>query len=247
MRSCATGWGSARRITWAHIEISCGNKRQRMFIGHFGIGFGAKSIAPTVSLGTLFLAAQFIDLLWPTFLLLGIEQVRIAPGATVVTPLVFEHYPISHSLLAVLGWAVLMGCLHFFLKRNRMAALVIGLLVVSHWALDAVVHQPDLPLYPGSATLVGMNAWSSVPITLAIEGSLFAFGVWLYSRATAPNDAVGRWGLAWLVLFLIAIQVGNLLGDPPPNTAAIAWVGQLQWLLVLWGYWIDQHRRALRP
>ncbi|MDZ4252520.1 MAG: hypothetical protein U1A72_08090 [Sulfuritalea sp.] len=75
-----------------------------MFIGHFGVGFGAKSVVPGVSLGTLLLAAQFIDLLWPTLLLLGVEHVRIVPGATVVTPLVFDHYPVSHSLLAVLGW-----------------------------------------------------------------------------------------------------------------------------------------------
>lgn len=215
-----------------------------MFIGHFGIGFGAKSVAPNVSLGSLFLAAQFIDLLWPALLLLGAEQVRIVPGATAVTPLVFDHYPISHSLIAVLGWAGLVGYIHFILKRKRFAAFVLGLLVVSHWALDAIVHQPDLPLFPGSATVVGLNAWSSLPITLAIEGSLFALGVWLYSRTTSPNDAAGRWGLVALVFFLNVIYAGNIFGAPPPSSEAIAWAGQLQWLLVLWGYWIDKHRHV---
>ena len=66
-----------------------------MFIGHFGVGFGAKCIAPKLSLGMFFIAAQFIDLLWPTLLLLGVERVQIAPGATAVTPLIFEHYPVS--------------------------------------------------------------------------------------------------------------------------------------------------------
>lgn len=88
-----------------------------MLIGHFGVGFGAKSAAPKVSLGTLFIAAQFIDLLWPTLLLLGVETVRIVPGATVVTPLLFEHYPISHSLIAVFGWAGLVGGIHFALNE----------------------------------------------------------------------------------------------------------------------------------
>ncbi|HWP11739.1 MAG TPA: hypothetical protein VNN06_07945 [Ramlibacter sp.] len=217
-----------------------------MFIGHFAVGFGAKSVAPRVSLGWLFLAAQFIDLLWPTLLLLGVERVRIVPGATVVTPLVFEHYPISHSLLAVIGWAALVGIVHFWLHRQRVAALVLGLLVVSHWVLDALVHQPDLPLYPGSATVVGLNVWSSLPITVALEGSLFALGVWLYARTTSPNDAVGRWGFAGLVAFLIAVYAGNLFGAPPPSALAIAWVGHLQWLLVAWAYWIDKHRRV-RP
>lgn len=214
-----------------------------MFIGHFAVGFGAKSVAPKVSLGTLFLAAQFIDLLWPTLLLLGVEHVRIVPGATVVTPLVFDHYPVSHSLAAVLGWAVLVGGCHWFLNRNRGAACVLGVLVVSHWVLDAIVHQPDLPLFPGAATVVGLNAWSSLPATLIIEGCLFALGVWLYARATSPRDATGRWGLVALVLFLLGIYAGNLLGPPPPSTEAIAWLGHAQWLLVLWGYWIDKHRQ----
>lgn len=215
-----------------------------MFIGHFGVGFGAKSVAPKVSLGSLFLAAQFLDLLWPALLLLGVEKVRIVPGTTAVTPLVFEHYPISHSLLAVLCWAGVLGGIHFCLKRKPIAALVLGVLVISHWALDAVVHQPDLPLFPGSTTAVGLNAWSSLPLTLLIEGSLFAVGVWLYSRATRPSDAVGRWGFAALVIFLAGTYVGSLFGAPPPSSEAVAWAGQLQWLLVLWGFWIDRHRQA---
>lgn len=215
-----------------------------MFIGHFGIGFGAKSAVPEVSLGSLFLAAQFLDLLWPMLLLLGMEKVRIVPGATVVTPLVFEHYPISHSLATAVGWAALVGGIHFVLKRKRIAALVLGILVISHWVLDAIVHQPDLPLFPGSSTVVGLNAWSSLPLTLTIEGSLFGFGVWLYARATSPNDAIGRWGFVALVVFLSGIYAGNLFGAPPPSPEAIAWVGQLQWLLVLWGLWIDKHRHV---
>ena len=219
-----------------------------MFLGHFGAGFAAKAIAPRVSLGWLFAAAQFIDLLWPTLLLAGAERVRIAPGATAVTPLVFEHYPWSHSLAAVLAWAALAGALYFAVKRDRRGATVLAALVASHWFLDAIVHAPDLPLYPGSATLAGMGAWSSAPLTLAIELPLFAAGAWLYARGTRPADAAGRWGFAALVAFLLAIHAGNLIGPPPPDATAIAWVGQAQWLLVLWAFWIDNHRvRAGTP
>ncbi|MFZ2540621.1 MAG: hypothetical protein WAW75_02480 [Gallionella sp.] len=217
-----------------------------MFIGHFGVGFGAKAVAGKTSLGTLLLAAQFIDLLWPTLLLLGIEQVRIVPGATTVTPLLFEHYPVSHSLLAVLGWAIALGTVHFLLRRDRNVALVLGLLVVSHWLLDLIVHQPDLPLYPGSSDKLGLNLWSSLPATLAVEIPLFAIGVWLYARATTPKDPAGKWGWWGLVAFLSLIYAGNLFGPPPPSVVAIAWAGQLQWLLVIWGYWLDRHR-AVKP
>lgn len=216
-----------------------------MFIAHFGVGFAAKKIAPKVSLGTLFLAAQFIDLLWPTLLLLGLESVRIQPGATVVTPLLFEHYPISHSLLAVIVWGALVASIHLWLKRSPREAVLLGVLVLSHWLLDLLVHQPDLPLMPGGEMRVGLHAWSSLPLTLMLEVSFFAAGVWLYARATRANDSKGRWGLYALVAFLALIYAGNLFGEPPPDAMAIAWVGQAQWLLVLWGYWLDRHRHAI--
>jgi hypothetical protein len=215
-----------------------------MFIGHFGVGFGAKAAAPKVSLGTLFLAAQFIDLLWPTFLLLGIERVRIEPGATVVVPLDFVSYPISHSLLTVCGWALLVGGVYQVLLRDRRGALVLGLAVVSHWLLDAIVHRPDLPLLPGGTYLVGFGLWSSFTATLMIEFALFASGVWLYVRSTKAADALGHWTLWGLVCFFLIVHAANLLGPPPPNVTALAWVGQAQWLLVAWGYWVDRHRRS---
>jgi hypothetical protein len=218
-----------------------------MFIGHFGAGFGAKRLAPGVSLGTLFLAAQFIDLLWPTLLQLGVERVRIAPGATAVTPLEFEHYPVSHSLLAVGGWALLLGGVHFLLQRRRRAAVVVGALVISHWVLDLLVHQPDLPLLPGGGPRVGLGLWSSLPLTVLVEVPLFLLGVWLYASCTRAADAQGRWGLWSLVIALLAIHAANLFGGPPPGVAAISWAGQLQWLLVLWAWWVDRHRLAAIP
>lgn len=221
-----------------------------MFIGHFGIGFGARAAAPRASLGTLFLAAQFLDLLWAALLLAGIERVRIEPGATVVSPLVAEHMPFSHSLLAVLGWALLLALAYRFLRRDDRGALVVGLAVLSHWLLDALVHRPDLPLWPGSAVLAGLTLWDSLPATLAVELSLFVLGVRLYLGTTRPRDGIGTWGLGGLIVLLVVIYAGNLFGPPPPDAMAIAWVGQLQWLLVLWAYWVDAHRcnrTAIRP
>jgi membrane-bound metal-dependent hydrolase YbcI (DUF457 family) len=215
-----------------------------MFIGHFGTGFGAKALAPRVSLGTLLLGALFLDLLWPTLLLVGAEQVRIAPGSTAVTPLAFEHYPISHSLLAVLGWAVLVAVVHFYLRRDRKGASILAALVLSHWLLDLVVHRPDLPVFPGDSLRLGLGAWASLPLTLAIEIPMFAIGIWLYARCTAASDSQGQWGLWALVAFLAVLYAGNVFGPPPPSVEAIAWAGELQWLLVLWGYWIDGHRHG---
>ena len=216
-----------------------------MFLAHFGIGFGAKSAAPRVSLGTVFLAAQFIDLIWPTLLLLGVERVNIITDGTRNPPLEFVHYPYSHSLLAVILWAALVAAIHFIARRSRIGAVVLGLAVISHWLLDLVVHYPDLPLYPGNGPLLGLGVWSSPTVAMALEFSIFAAGLWLYLRSTTASDATGKRALWSLVAVLALIQIANVFGAPPPGTTAIAWAGQAQWLLVAWGYWIDSHRRAV--
>lgn len=87
-----------------------------MFIGHFAVAFAAKRIAPAVSLGTLFLAAQLADLIWPALVLSGIEIVAIRPGITAMTPLDFIHYPYSHSLVALAAWSVAWA---YWVDRNR--------------------------------------------------------------------------------------------------------------------------------
>lgn len=107
-----------------------------MFLGHHAVAFAAKRMSPNVSLGTLVLSAQFIDLLWPVLLLLGFEHVRFAPGTTAVSPFDFYDYPITHSLLMVLVWAGGLGALYYAVRRSARGALVIGACVLSHWVLD---------------------------------------------------------------------------------------------------------------
>lgn len=127
---------------------------------------------------------------------------------------------------------------------DTLDALVLGAAVVSHWLLDVLVHRPDLPLYPGSATLAGLGLWSSLQATLALELLIFGGGVWLYCRNTEAVDRLGRWTLWGLVAVLLLIFYADMGGGaPPPSVAALAWVGQAQWLLVVWAYWVDRHRR----
>lgn len=215
-----------------------------MFIGHFAAGLGAKKFAPTVSLGTLFLATQFVDLLWPTMLLLGIEHVEIEPGITTVTPLDFVSYPITHSLAMVIVWGILFGLIYRLARKNVRGAVVLGIGVVSHWILDLIVHRPDLPLYPGDSPRLGLSLWQSLPGTLLVEAALMVAGVVLYLRATRAKNRTGVYAFWGLVGMLVVIYGANVFGPPPPNVEAIAWGGQLQWLLVALGYWIDRNRSS---
>jgi hypothetical protein len=213
-----------------------------MFIGHFGLGFGAKKAAPSVSLGTLFVACQFADLLWPTLLLLGIERVAVQPGNTAMTPLDFISYPYSHSLLMLCIWGAACGGIYAALRRAPLAAVTLALLVVSHWVLDFITHRPDMPLTPGGSTRVGLGLWNSVPATIAVEATIFAIGIALYLRATRARRLAGTIGLWSLVAFLLLIYAASTFGPPPPTAAAVAWSTQAMWLLVAWAYWLDRNR-----
>ena len=216
-----------------------------MFIGHIGLALAAKKVAPKPSLGTLTLAAQLVDGVWPVFLLLGWEQVQIVPGITAVTPLLFVSYPYTHSLAAGLFWGALLGGSYYALRRDRNGALWLLALVLSHWVLDFISHRPDMPLWPGGPR-VGLGLWNSVPATLVVEFALFGFGVWLYTRVTRPRDALGS-TLSWLFVAVLAIlYVMSVFGPPPPSVQVLALSGLLGWLFLAWAYWIDRHRETVK-
>jgi hypothetical protein len=215
-----------------------------MFIGHFGAGFAGKKFSKSASLGTYFMAAQWIDLVWPILVLLGIEKVEIKPGISYVTPLDFTYYPFTHSLVGVLAWAILFGTIYFFIKKNYKTSIILGLLVLSHWFLDLIVHIPDLPIIPGEGLKVGLGLWNSFAATLIVEGFVFAVGLSLYLKSTKAKNKTGNYSLLGLVIFLVAIYISNLIGPPPESAEAIGIVGNAQWLIILWGYWIDKNREA---
>jgi membrane-bound metal-dependent hydrolase YbcI (DUF457 family) len=215
-----------------------------MFLGHFAVALAAKRAAPRTSLGTLFMASQWIDLLWPLFLLAGIEHVRVDPGNTAFTPLDFYDYPYTHSLRAVIVWAAVVCAIYYGLKRYRAGTIVVALTLFSHWILDVVTHRPDLPLGPNTDVYFGLGLWNSVVGTVVSESILFGGGILLYLRSTRPKGNVGVWGFWGLIVFLVAIYITNVLGPPPPDESMIAIAGNAMWLIVLWGYWIDRHRAS---
>ena len=215
-----------------------------MFIGHFAVAFAAKKVAPRTSLGTLILAAEWIDLIFPVLVLAGLEHVGLTLSDNAFLRLDLSDYPFSHSLAAVLGWAVILGGIVLWRSRDRTAALVVGGAVLSHWVLDAVSHTPDVPLWPGGP-VVGLGLWRSVPATVIVETLLFAAGLWLYFRGTRARDRVGRWAVAVFAAFLALLYVGNLTSPPPPDVQSFAWVGLAMWLLPLWAWWGDRHREPV--
>jgi membrane-bound metal-dependent hydrolase YbcI (DUF457 family) len=218
-----------------------------MFIGHFAVGFASKRLAPRASLGILMIASLFLDLLWPIFLLLGLERVRIAGGPNPFRTLDFTSYPWSHSLLMTLVWSAALALLCYWRSRDRVAAWVIAALVTSHWVLDWVTHAPDMPIAPGGGPRVGLGLWNSPVATMVVEGLMYVAGLAIYLTTTRARNLRGAIGMWAFVLVLAALYVGNLTGPPPPSAQAIGTVGLVGWLFALWIWWFDRNREpALR-
>ena len=215
-----------------------------MFIGHFAVGFASKRIAPRASLAPLLAAPLLADLLWPMFLLLGVERVSVNPsGRNPFLALRFTSYPWSHSLLMSVVWGVLFGGAYYAVTRYGRGAWVVALAVVSHWVLDWVTHIPDLPIAPGGGPVLGLGLWRWPAATLAVELSMFVAGVWLYYSSTTARDRIGRIGWWGFVAICLASYAASLVSPPPPSVTALGWTAIGGSVITLWlAWWIDRHR-----
>ena len=192
-----------------------------MFVGHYGVSFAAKRIAPTIPLWALFVAVQLLDVFWAPLILLRIEKVRIVPGITASNPLDLYYMPYTHSLLAALLWsagALLVYRLSGTRDAVAKAALVVALAVFSHWILDLLVHRPDLPLYDNTAK-VGLGLWNFPAVAFALEAGLLFGGMWLYFR----TGLVPRLRMVVFGLVMLVIQAYVFFGPPPASDRAAAW------------------------
>lgn len=205
-----------------------------MFIGHFAAGLAGKRLAPSRSLATWFAAVQFLDLLWPIFLLAGLEHVRIAPGITPFTPLDFYDYPITHSLVGAVVWGVLFAGVWRLWTGLRSGAALLFLGVISHWVLDVISHRPDVPVLPHGPYL-GLGLWYSVPATLTTETTMLVAGLIAYAQVRRPRMSF------WILMaVLYALYLAAAFGPPPPNVRVLALSALAGWLFIPWAWWADR-------
>lgn len=217
-----------------------------MFLGHFGVALALKRAEPKVSLGTLFVAAQLVDLLWGVFLLTGWERVRIDPGFTPVTPLQFIDYPITHSLVAAVAWALVGAAAYYSwptrdTSRHWQASAIVGAAVFSHFWLDVLVHVPDLTIAGEGTPALGLGLWRSMGATLAAELLVLTAGLAVYVAWRSRRHRVRPGRLTGLVLVLVALYLASLFGPPPPDVTTIA-VADIAGLLLLAAFaaWADR-------
>ncbi|MFI5119908.1 MAG: hypothetical protein ACHQM4_05810 [Thermoanaerobaculia bacterium] len=219
-----------------------GDGRAFVFVGHYGVSFSAKKVEPSIPLWVLFLAVQFLDVLWAPFVLLGIEKVRIVPGFTATNPLDLYYMPYTHSLLAALFWSCVDGAVYQYVARppGRRAGFVIGLAVFSHWVLDFIVHRPDLPLY-GNSVKVGLGLWNAPALAFGLEAALLFGGMWLYLRGR-PAQSLGT---IMFGIIMLGVQAYIFFGPPPTSDHAMASTALIAYAVFAIVIWWLQDRRVV--
>jgi hypothetical protein len=225
-----------------------------MFVGHYGAALALKGAESRASLGLLFLAVQFVDLLFFPLVLVGVERMNIVPGFTESTHFELAYLPYTHSLLASFLWAVMIAGGAFVVlgdrPRRRSIAFVLGAAVFSHWVLDLIVHTPDLPLVNDASTKLGFGLWNNAPLTFVLEAAVLLVGLCLYLRATAPKTGsrLARFGMVSLVVLLILLNVYNIFGPPPAAFMEIFGLAMVSYLgLAGIAFWLDSLRTPAGP
>lgn len=193
-----------------------------MFVGHYSVSFAARAASPKLPLWALFVAVQFLDVLWGVFVLIGLEKVRIVPGITATNPLDLYFMPYTHSLLAAIVWAVVAGVVWTRWKGNALGGRWMGLAVFSHWVLDLIVHRPDLPLL-GNRFKVGLGLWNQPAVAFLLEAGLLAGGMIWFLMRTPPATRGGTTGFVVFGVALTLVHAVVFFGSPPatPTAAAI--------------------------
>lgn len=184
-----------------------------MFIGHFAPALIAAARPKAAGLGTLFVAAQFVDIGFAALLVPGVEAMRIVPGITAMNPMDLYRMPYTHSLLGAAIWAGLFGLLVWFVTKRKEAAIGAALVVVSHWFIDLAVHIPDLTLY-GMPPKLGFGLWNHPLIAMSLETLLIGGAFLYYMRRT---EAAGGNRRLWILAALLALaQAVDWFGPKEP-------------------------------
>jgi hypothetical protein len=205
-----------------------------MFVGHLAVALGAKRTVPAVNVGWLIAGVTALDLVWPLFVLAGVERVRIAPGATAFTPFVFESYPWSHSLVMSVVWGLVLAGVARWRRVPSPACALLVALVVSHWVLDFISHAPDMPLWPGPSPRLGLGLWNSITATFVVEGAMWMTGIALFLGASPLRTMKSRVAFWSLVAITTLMWAGGPWGPVPPSVRALGLFGLIGWAMIPW-------------
>ena len=214
-----------------------------MFVGHYSAAFAAATLPKAPGLGTLFIAAQLVDIGFFSFLPLGIEHMRLVPGISVMNPMDLYDMPWTHSLLGAIVWGLVFAILLRATIGNWTAGLIGGTVVVSHWLIDLLVHVPDLTI-SGHPPRLGLGLWNYPLLEMPLEIGLLLASALLYARTTRTVGTT--WALPGLLVVLLVLQAFNWFGPVPVTVDAGVWaMGLLAYAIAAaLAWWVARNRIA---
>jgi len=213
-----------------------------MFVGHYGVSFAAKSFDKRIPLWLLFIAVQFVDVLWAVLVLMGIEKVRITPGITASNPLDLYYMPYTHSLVAAIAWSVVGSIAYKWIYKGAKNAGLVGAAIFSHWVLDLIVHRPDLPLYDDTYKM-GFGLWNYPGPAFALEAIVLFGGIFLYLRSTRALSVAGKVAVPVFGVLLLLVQAIVFFGAPPTSPSSSALTALFLYaLFAALAWWMERKR-----
>ena len=197
-----------------------------MFVGHYSVAFAAKSEGNRIPLWVLFVAVQFLDYIWATLVLLGVEKLRVIPGFTAGSMLDAYYMPYSHSLVAALVWSGVAAAIYKAAwGAKSFTALFVAVAVFSHWALDFIANPHDLAIYDNSWK-VGLGFWNYRCLEFGLEVAILAAGIVLYLTRNTMTRA-RRWAVIAFGVILVVVQVGDTFVPRSPLSDRTTAIGVL--------------------
>ena len=217
-----------------------------MFIGHYAPAFIAATSRKLPRLGALFVAAQLVDIAFFSFLILGVEHLRLVPHATVMNAMDLYDMPWTHSLVGAIGWGVAFAVAIRLLRGSWTAGAIGGAVVVSHWLIDLLVHRPDLTL-AGTPPKLGLGLWNHPWIEVPLELGFAFGGLWFFVSRTRATGASGKWSPLILAAAMAVFQAINWLTPQPdavaPAPPATGWLGLFAYgALAALAWWVARTR-----
>lgn len=218
-----------------------------MFVGHYAPVFALAAVRRSPGLAAGFVAVQLVDIGFMTLSYFGVEKWRANPTIAGFTPIDLYHMPYTHSLAGSAAWAVAAAIVVALLSpagRRFVDGLIVGLLVLSHWFLDLIVHRRDLALVPGDGTTLGYALWDHPAIVIPLELGLLFFGFALFMAATRPRGVMGRF-VPWLALAtFVGVQGINWFTPPAPDAATFSAMGLGVYLALAGVAWLVDRSRV---
>lgn len=217
-----------------------------MFIGHYAPAFVAAASPKSPRLGALFVAAQLVDIAFFSFLILGVEQMRLTPQATVMNAMDLYHMPWTHSLAGAIAWGAAFAIVVKLMRGSWIGGAIGGAVVVSHWLIDLLVHRPDLTL-AGNPPALGLGLWNHPWIEIPLELAFAFGGLWFFVSRTRAITGAGTWSPIVLAAAMAVFQAINWTTPQPdtvtPAPPATGWLGLFAYgILALIAWWVARTR-----